>query len=181
MQAVANLLMYPDVIPVELRVDAALRAVSAESDGYLRIAGAVAISHLAELGFPDGSRAALLDALLDLIATDAGVAAVRASSAVGSFLDRDSVAEVVAVLTHPNRSVRRNLVTALSPFLDGDGLGGLLRKMQTTDPDSVVGVPEQLAADGINLDGPVSILPVLPYLPDYREWANSYQATPAEI
>jgi len=179
-RAAANLLMYPDVIPADVRIDAALRAVALNANGYLRIAGAVAISHLPDLGYPSDARASLLAALLGVITTDAGPAAVRASSAISSFLDRESITEVVAALTHPNPSVRHNLVASLSRFADESGWEALLREAEATRPHSTIGVREQLATDGVDLNGPVRALPVLPYLPNYQEWANSYQSTAAD-
>jgi hypothetical protein len=180
-RAAANLLMYPDVIPADLRVAAALRAVAPAANGYLRIAGAVAISHLPGLGYPDEARADLLAGLLGVVSTDAGPAAVRAASAIGSFLDPGSIPDVVAMLIHPNPSVRRNLAAALAPFVGPAGLDGMVREVQQAHPDSAVGVRERLAADGIDLHGPLRLLPVVPYLPNYREWANSYLSTAADI
>lgn len=106
-QAVANLLMYPAVLPEQLRVDALLRGL--RGDGYLRLAATVGVGDLPADELPDDVRRELLDALLDVVASDAGPAGVRASAQVGPLLHTDDVELLEDLAAHPVDAVRHNL------------------------------------------------------------------------
>lgn len=109
-QAVANLLMYPAVLPERLRTDALLRGL--RGDGYLRLAATVGVGDLAADGLPDDVRRELLDALLDVVASDAGTAGVRASAELGPLLHADEVELLDDLAAHPVDAVRHNLTQA---------------------------------------------------------------------
>jgi hypothetical protein len=109
-QGVANLLMHPTVIPESLRVDALLRGL--RGDGYLRLAAAVGVGELSADDVPDDVRRALVDALLDVVAGDAGPAGVRASAELGPLLHADEVELLEDLAAHPVDAVRHNLTQA---------------------------------------------------------------------
>lgn len=82
-QAVANVLMYPEVAPDDVRVDALARALAAPADDYRALAAAVGVQHLADLGgLSRADRDALAPALLSLLARAEEVVANRAHVAV---------------------------------------------------------------------------------------------------
>lgn len=109
-QAVANLVMYPFVIPASHRVPAVLRGL--RSEGYLRIAASVGVGHLPQGDIGDDVRRELLDALLDVVASDAGPAGVRASAELGPLLAADELELLDDLAAHPVDAVRHNLVQA---------------------------------------------------------------------
>ncbi|GAA4760637.1 hypothetical protein GCM10023350_53730 [Nocardioides endophyticus] len=109
-QGVANVLMHPSVIPSSHRVAAVLRGL--RSEGYLRLAATVGVGHLSPTELPDGVRRELLDALLDVVASDAGPAGVRASAEIGPLLLADEVELLDDLAAHPVDAVRHNLTQA---------------------------------------------------------------------
>lgn len=109
-QGLANVLMYPSLIPSSQRVPAVLRGL--RSEGYLRLAASVGVGHLPADELPDAVRRELLDALLDVIASDAGPAGVRASAEVGPLLHADEVELLEDLSAHPVDAVRHNLTQA---------------------------------------------------------------------
>ena len=109
-QAVANLLMYPAVLPADHRVRALLRGL--RSDGYLRLAAAVGVGDLDAGDLPDGVRRELLDALLDVVASDAGPAGVRAAAELGPLVHADELELLDDLAAHPVEAVRHNLTQA---------------------------------------------------------------------
>ena len=109
-QAVANLLMHPSVLPPERRVETLLRGLRAE--GYLRLAAAVGVGGLGADELPDDLRREVLGALLDVIASDAGPAGVRASAEVGPLLRSDELELLDDLAAHPVDAVRHNLAQA---------------------------------------------------------------------
>ena len=106
-QGLANVLMHPSVIPPSHRVPAVLRGL--RSEGYLRLAASVGVGHLAPTDLTDDVRRELLDALLDVVATDAAEAGVRASAEVGPLLRADEVELLDDLAAHPVDAVRHNL------------------------------------------------------------------------
>lgn len=109
-QGLANVLMYPSLIPSSQRIPAVLRGL--RSEGYLRLAASVGVGHLPADELPDAVRRELLDALLDVIASDAGPAGVRASAEVGPLLHADEVELLEDLSAHPVDAVRHNLTQA---------------------------------------------------------------------
>lgn len=110
-QSVANLLMYPELIPEDLRVAALLRGLTDRRDGYLRLAAAVGAGDAEPLS--DADRQGLGDALLDLVSSDTGPAPVRAAAQLGALLTVGDAPDLVVLLRHPEDAVRHNLTAAL--------------------------------------------------------------------
>ncbi len=106
-QALGNVLLHPSLIPSSHRVPAVLRAL--RSEGYLRIAATAGVGHLPAGDVTDDVRRELLDALLDVVASDAGPAGVRASAEVGPLLHTEDVALLDELAAHPVEAVRHNL------------------------------------------------------------------------
>ncbi|GAA1771911.1 hypothetical protein GCM10009795_017550 [Nocardioides hankookensis] len=109
-QAVANLLMYPTVLPDAVRTDALLRGL--REDGYLRLAAAVGVGDLSPTELVDDVRRELLDALLDVVASDAGPAGIRASAEVGPLIRSEELELLDDLAAHPVEAVRHNLTQA---------------------------------------------------------------------
>lgn len=109
-QAVANLLMYPQLLPDAERTDALLRGL--RDDGYLRLAAAVGVGVLQADHLEDGVRRAVLDALLDLVAGDAGPAGIRAAAEIGPLIRAEEVDLLDDLDGHPVDATRHNLTQA---------------------------------------------------------------------
>lgn len=171
-QAVANALMFPDLIAQPLRVPSLVRGL--EDEGYLQVAAAVGASRL-PTPVAEEDRVALVDALLDLIAGQGGLAAVHAAAALGSLVHsglvhEDDAVEIVVLLVHPDDDVRSRVQTAMIALLGGEGLDRLLDDRDLVRPDDAEIARDQLAEDGVDLAAAAPALTAdvaLPSLADY--------------
>ncbi len=148
-QAVANVLMHPDLIAGPLRVPTLVRGL--EDEGYLQVAAAVGASRL-PAPVADEDRVALVDALLDLVAGQGGLAAVHAAEALDGLARDDDAVEIVVLLGHPDDDVRHRLQRLMIGLLGADGLDRLLDDRDLVRPDDAEIARDQLADDGVDLD-----------------------------
>ena len=172
-QALANLLMYPLVIPPEWRVASIERALTDTAHAYLRLAAVVGISQLDPVDLPDTVRHRLTQTLLDVIASDASVIGERASISVIGLLMTTDAPEVVEVLLHPSQLVRQNLTQALFRLTGPSGVQALLDEPGFVEPATQLRVRRQLEDDGVDLTASMDDQRrplILSYLPNYAEW-----------
>lgn len=171
-QAVANLLLYPDLIPDSQRAGALERALRGD-DGYLTLAAAVGAGLLGREQLSEAERARLIEALLDVTSSMVGLPARRAAASLGSLAGVLDVPELLVMLCHPDPAVRQNIVCALRPHLRGTSLAEILADREEIDEDDAVTATALLAEDGVDLDEPADdlrLLPLLDHLPNLVEW-----------
>lgn len=121
-QALANVLMYPEVLPDDRRQDVLLRALGRPVTDYAVLAAAVGLQHLADLDPPSGGqRAALLAALVAVVARADGVVRSRALVALTALAPHP--AEDVAALADAGRVTAADAETVRRLL---DELGGRL-------------------------------------------------------
>lgn len=169
-QAVANLLMYPGLIPADARVPALIRALRGP-DSYLRLAAAVGVGDLDDVSPTD--RHALLEAALDMISDDPGLPAIRAAASIAQLARFADAADLVVLLRHPDPAVRHNLTVALIHMLGDASLADLLADRDEVAAQDAADAVRILRQDGIDIHRPASelrLLPTLPYLPNLDEW-----------
>lgn len=172
-QALANLLMYPTLIPADFRAAAIERALATGEHSYLCLAAVVGIERLDRAQLTDEVRVRLIQRLLDLIASDDGIVADRASISIGTLLSSGDAPDLVELLLHPSAPVRHNLVHALFGLTGAAGIAALLDGAGFVQPETRTEVRAQLATDGVDLDNPSEEqLPprVLSYVPNYTDW-----------
>ena len=149
LQAVANVLMHPDLVAAPLRVPTVIRGL--EDEGYLPLAAAVGAARL-PAPVSEEDRVALVDALLDLIAGQGGLAAVHAAEALDGLARDDDAVEIVVLLGHPDDDVRHRLQRLMFGLLGGEGLDRLLDDRAQVRADDAEIARDQLADDGVELD-----------------------------
>lgn len=169
-QAVANALMFPDLIALPLRAPSLVRGL--EDEGYLQVAAAVGAGRL-PAPVAEEDRVALVDALLDLIAGQGGLAAVFAAQALGDLVDLDDAVEIVVLLGHPDDSVRHRLQVIMIVLLGGDRLDRLLDDRDLVRADDAEIARDQLAEDGIDLAAAAPALAAEPAPPSLTEYDGS--------
>lgn len=167
-QAIANLLMYPQLIPAPRRAASLLRGLR-DQRSYLRLAAAVGLGRTAAVDLPGLDAADALSALLGLIERDADVTASRAALGVAAVLHPSGAAAVLDVLVrHPAQSVRRNLEVALLDVLDTSGLRAVVDGSAAPETARAV-----LAGDGLDLARPADeqrLLSLLAPVPNLDQW-----------
>lgn len=172
-QAVANLLLCPDLIPAAHRAGAVERALRGDDD-YLALAAASGSGVLGGSRLAEPERARLVAALLDLTASVDGLIARRAAASLASLTNALDVPDLITMLLHPDEGVRRNIVCALLPLLGSTSLAEILADRDEVSEEDAAAAAEALTADGVGLDVPASelrVLPVLDYLPNLADWA----------
>lgn len=174
-QAVANVLMYPSTLPIDTAVPALLRGLAENSAGYLRLAAAVGVGDLDPALLDDRQRHALMDALLDLVATDDGPAAARATVSVAEVVRVTDAAELVALLVHPVPLVRRNLEIVLLELLGPVGLRELLADRGQVTAEESVDAANAFDVDGVDRHRSATdqrLTTLLSYIPSRGEWTG---------
>lgn len=177
-QALANLLMYPLLIPPDFRLAAIERALGEAGPGYLCLAAVVGVERLDVTQVPDDARYRLTRRLLDLIASDAGLLADRASISIRTLLSSGDAPELVELLLHPSVAVRQNLAQALFELTGAAGVTALLDQPGFVPPKVRIKARAQLVADGVDLDdgSDKQRFPlVLSYLPSLADWQESIE------
>lgn len=171
-QAVANLLMYPELIAADERM-AQLRRALADEHTYIQLAATVAIIEIDRAEFGEDARYDLVQQLLAAIAGDRGVLADRASYSLIALLTPTDGPEVVAQLDHPSATVRRNLVQGMLGLVGPSGIKSLVDEPGFVEPDVQAAIRVRLRDDGVDLNRPADDLRlplILVYLPSYAEW-----------
>jgi hypothetical protein len=174
-QAVANLLMHPQLIPADERAPSVQRGLGDVEHSYLRLAACVGVGELDLAELDDDTRHRLVQTLLDAVATDAGTIAERASFSVIWLLRPTDAPEVVECLTHPSSRVRHNLAQGLLGLLDSSGLGALISEPGFVPAELQARALQQLESDGIDLSTPAEGQRkplVLAYVPNYVDWTG---------
>ncbi len=171
-QAIANLLMYPELIVADERL-AHVRRALVDVHSYLQLAATVAVMVVERAEIGEDARFDLLQRLLALVAADRGVLADRASySAIGLLTPTDGP-EVVERLDHPSATVRRNLFQGMLGLVGPSGIRSLVEEPGFVEPDVQAAVRVRLREDGIDLARPADDLRlplILAYLPALSEW-----------
>ena len=126
LQAVSNLLMHPQVIPGEHRNAEVQRGLDDVENPYVRLAAVVGIGELDLSQINDIERNRFVRALLDLIANDGTVCAVRASFSIVWLMRQPDTPEILETLAHPSARVRHNILQGLLELLGSSGLAALL-------------------------------------------------------
>jgi hypothetical protein len=171
-QAVANLLMYPEFITADERI-AQLRRALVDEHRYVQIAGTSAILGIDRAEFGEDSRYDLAQRLLAIIGEDAGVLADRASYTLVALMHPTDGPEVVERIDHPSPTVRRNLVQGLLALVGPTGIKSLVEEPGFVAPEAQAAIRTRLSDDGVDLDRPADDLRlplIMVYLPSLTEW-----------
>jgi hypothetical protein len=171
-QAIANLLMYPELIAADERI-AQLRRALVDEHTYLQLAATVAIIEIERAEVGEDARFDLVQRLLATIAGDRGVLADRASYSLIALLTPTDGPEVVAQLDHPSATVRRNLTQGILGLVGPSGIKSLVDEPGFVEPEVQAAIRVRLRDDGIDLNRPADDLRlplILAYLPSYADW-----------
>jgi hypothetical protein len=179
-QAVANLLMYPELLPDDDRTPALAEGLSGVHGDYAVLAAAVG---LAGWVAADDAAPAIAERLLGIVADNAVPTpiAVRAAVALGAYAEHIAPTDLVAGLAHADAAVRRNVLAAV---LTG---WGAVEALDAVAAAAVVGIVPQDIADDVrravvlagvaHLDAPLApdaapdiTAPVLTEIPDLTAW-----------
>lgn len=185
-QAIANLLMHPQLIPEAERAAAVVRGLNDTQCQYLTLAAIVGLGEFEVEALPSGQRAAVVDRVLALAAADRGVIADRASAFLAERLwhfGNSDPALMVALLDHPSEVVQHNALVGLIPLLGLDHLDDALtravregrlsvrsREAAARKLAKVQGFSAEDPDDGSKEDLGSLAAPLLAYVPNLDSW-----------
>ena len=182
-QAVANLLMYPEVMPAPHRLAALLHGLDETVNEYLVLAAVVGLQRIPDDDLPDEARPQIAARLAHLIRTRDDVIASRASVTISHYADDIDPEALLALIAHADDAVRHNLLVALLTLIDLKDIERLLETNVASgvlDQQAAARIREKFAQAGIDLQdaalndeqllGTALSLPVLTYIPNYDEW-----------
>lgn len=112
-QAIANLLMYPKLIPPDHRLDALSRGLQDDGYPYLKLAAVVGLQSVESLDITESQRLAVLHMLVSLIENHRGVLAARASAALSEWVRPGEGYAIAPLLRHPDSTVQHNILSIL--------------------------------------------------------------------
>lgn len=116
-QAIANLLMFPMLIPDSVRVESLLRGLHEQNMTYYILAAAVGLGKVEKEGFDDPQATMIGESLLKIIEQRQDIIAERASAALRPYVNVEHRRRLLALLEHPSAIVRHNCLAALLRLL----------------------------------------------------------------
>jgi len=166
-QALANLLMYPELIPPAVRSVTVLEALAGADDDYVVLA---AVSGLGRVEWNDEERKTIAGRLLQL-SRDApaptSTVAARAVENVAAELDLTTTVEFLGALRSDER---HNVLAALVNEFGSDAVraeADYARSVGTMSPDDVDDIERRLDGHGLPLPAGLA---VLAYIPNLHDW-----------
>lgn len=110
--AVANVLMYPQLIEAAQRVRYLLAGLR-DDHSYLQLAAIVGLQVLGRDNLRDSHRAEFVRLLVDKLEQEPAIIPQRASVTLVELIVADQLALLTRYLNHPDRVVRHNVVVAM--------------------------------------------------------------------
>ena len=111
-QAIANLLMYPEFIPPDIRFTALRKGLQSPTTSYLVVAAAVGLQHIADQ-LTGAEQRVIIERLIDIIQLSPPPASGRCSVTLGKMRCADYADQIVILLSHPADEVKHNILVAL--------------------------------------------------------------------
>jgi tetratricopeptide (TPR) repeat protein len=121
-QAVSNLLMDSDLIPEDMRLAALFRGLAEQRVDYYVVAAVIGLDHIDRDKLSAEDRKRVVATLLGIIRETRDVRAKRASLTVSGFVSATDAPQVMALMVHPDETVRQNLRAWLFNMFKGRGV-----------------------------------------------------------
>lgn len=173
-QAVANLLMYPGLLPPGYRIPALLRGLATDFRHYVTLAAVVG---LRRFRMPDEYRRAVGHRLIDLVAFDSEPISSLASATLAPFVYDVDVGRLLASFDAFGETARHNVLVAM---IDEFGIGDTRRHAETALRNDLI--DERVAAEIerrlTELEAESGGMLLLTPIPNSVEWSNRPQPAP---
>jgi hypothetical protein len=146
-QAIANLLMYPDLIPEDARINYILAGLCETNFTYLVLASVVGLGQLNIEALPAQLITQLIEQIINVTKSDSGVIAERASVFLAERLwhfGDTYTSQIIELLDHPSKVVQHNTLVALIPLV---GLENIRQIIENAVQQGLVSEAGQLFAE----------------------------------
>ena len=169
-QAVANMLMYPEVIPAPNRNEALLRGLHSDPSDYELLAAVIGVQHLGQTEIPPEIKREVTQCLLGALSSDRPTG-MRASVALMPFLDDIGIESLLAMMPRLDEAVRHNvLVMAVNHF----GEGAVIRCLRSLDESGRLDdeTAHACLSETSRLAEGINRLVKLAYIPNLVDWPS---------
>jgi tetratricopeptide (TPR) repeat protein len=174
-QAVANLLIHADLIPEEDRLATLFRGLAERRVDYYVVAAIIGLGEINRDKLSAEDRTRLRNTLLTILRETSDVRAKRASLAFTAFVSATDAPQIIALMEHPDETVRNNLRAWLfETFKDrgikehaaAAGKSGLPEKTQ----HRLVAEFEEFVKDPRRKDQEIKTHVLFAYIPNLKEY-----------
>lgn len=184
-QAVSNLLLYPALIPKDIRLSTLLRGLCERKLVYYILAAVVGFQSIDAADIVDADRQRVLADLLAVMRDTTDILAQRASVSFTGFAKLEDAPSVFALMGHANKTVRHNVrawlfrtfqVSGVEALADAGRRSRLAENLQL----QVVGeFADFLANPPQGFTSP--LFPLYGYIPNLRDIDGLFATTPVRL
>lgn len=188
-QAIANLLMYPELIPAQERYACVMRGLQEKNWTYLPLAAVVGLERQGLDAYSVAEQEAILQELLQLASRDQGILAERISNFVAShflYCQTEHLPQIASWLDHDSDAVKHNSLATLIPLVGLENIRQFLDQQMDTGHLSAQGrhyaETRFSNIEGFSDDNQVQMGqldlgnlsgPLLSYIPSLQDWLAS--------
>lgn len=133
-QGVANLLMFPSLLPDDRRVEILLRGLASKEPRYWVLASAVGLRRFDRDALEPEERGRLVERLIAVAWRHADFA-IHATAALHRFLEECDAERVFPLLEHTDTDVRHNILAWLVSVVGLHGVGHFTRVAEASGVD----------------------------------------------
>ncbi|MEE3719371.1 hypothetical protein V2H45_21755 [Tumidithrix elongata RA019] len=186
-QAIANLLMYPNLIPETNRIDYVLKGLRETNFNYLVLASVVGMGELNVESLSPQLITEVINQLIVIAKSDRGLIAERASVFLATRLwhfGANYASQIIELLDRPSDVVRHNTLVALIPlvglenirrFINNAVQKGLLSTVAQSYTEqrlaTISGFSQNNQVDISKFDLDMLGVPLLSYIPNLSDYA----------
>jgi hypothetical protein len=170
-QAIANMLMYPELIPAANRNDALLRALHSDPSDYELLASILGVQQLGDMtGIPAEINQEVAECLLGALCS-VEPTAMRASVALAALLDDIGIERLFKTLPRVDEAVRHNLLVMTFEHF---GEGAVTRALRSLDESGRIDneARDACLSEISRLHEGTNQLVKLAYIPNLVDWAS---------
>ncbi|MBD2315541.1 hypothetical protein [Phormidium tenue] len=185
-QAIANLLMYPNLIPENSRLSSLFRALQSPEVDYYPLAAILGLEKVAPNSLSEETRSEVFEALLGCMETEVLIIVQRCTIALSQYQEAHELDRMSRWLNYPDDIVKHNI---LANLINGEGIlssknrlnsilsGNRLSSVNRPFLEKKLGEIESCLASTDH--NPFSLLKmdltttILPYAPSLVQWKSS--------
>jgi hypothetical protein len=117
-QSVANILFYPELIPVDIRVSVLVESLVGKHNPYYQLAAIVGLQNIPVETFSEIEKQQIHDLLFQVMESNETVLAARASATIRPYVKEQDRERLFRLLEHINSTVRHNILGIIYEMSD---------------------------------------------------------------
>lgn len=142
-QAVSNLLLYPFLIPEDIRGSCLLKGLREKKNSYYVLASIVGLQGIDPTSFSEDERNEIKESLIFTLKTSGGIISARGSVSICDYLSSEDASTMFELLDHPNDTTRHNILCWLIRAMEERGSDAFVLMARSS------GMPEDVRKEAI--------------------------------